>query len=190
MLQISAPDTPGFLYEFTNALALSGVHISQVFVISAGARVRDTLFVTNSRGEKITTEARQRELRAATVLIKHFTHLLPRSPNPESALIHFHEYLSDLFSRPSWPDELASLERPEVLDALARLLGVSEFLWDDFLRMQYENLFPVVEDVAGLAQPKSGGALRSELAAELRRRRLARRAQRVQRPRDVSHRHA
>jgi len=97
------------------------------------------------------------------VLIKHFTHLLPRSPNPESALLHFHEYLGELFSRPSWPDELASLERPQVLYALARLLGVSEFLWDDFLRMQYENLFPVVRDVESLQKAKS----RQDLAAEL-----------------------
>ena len=163
VLQISAPDTPGFLYEFTNALALSGVHIAQVFVISTGNRVRDTLFVTDAHGDKIKTDARQRELRSATVLIKHFTHLLPRSPNPESALLHFHEYLGELFSRPSWPDELASLERPEVLYALARLLGVSEFLWDDFLRMQYENLFPVVRDVESLHRARS----RQELAAEL-----------------------
>jgi glutamate-ammonia-ligase adenylyltransferase len=163
VLQISATDTPGFLYEFTNALALSGVHISQVFVLSIGNRVRDTLFVTDARGGKIVDEEKQRELRAATVLIKHFTHLLPRSPNPESALIHFHEYLGELFARPSWPDELASLERPEVLDALARLLGVSEFLWDDFLRMQYENLFPIVRDVHELSEPKA----RFELAAEL-----------------------
>lgn len=167
VLQISAPDTPGFLYEFTNALALSRIHISQVMVVSAGARVHDTLLVTNSRGEKIVSEARQRELRAATVLIKHFTHLLPRSPNPEAALIHFHEYLGELFGRPSWPDEFASLERPEVLNALAQLLGVSEFLWDDFLRMQYENLFPVVRDVAALDQPKSRAVLAAELASAL-----------------------
>ena len=82
VLQISAPDTPGFLYEFTNALALSGVHIAQVFVISTGNRVRDTLFVTDARGEQIKADARQRELRSATVLIKHFTHLLPRLSQP------------------------------------------------------------------------------------------------------------
>ncbi len=163
VLRISAPDTPGFLYEFTNALALSGIHISRVFVDSAGNRVQDVLFVTDARGNKITAAERQRELRAATALIKHFTHLLPRSPNPEAALLHFHEYLGELFSRPSWPDELASLERPEVLDALARLLGVSEFLWDDFLRMQYENLFPVVADVHALSAAKR----KVELAAEL-----------------------
>lgn len=163
VLRISATDTPGFLYEFTNALALNGIHISQVFVASAGNRVQDVLLVTDARGNKIVAPERQRELRAATALVKHFTHLLPRSPNPEAALLHFHEYLGELFSRPSWPDELASLERPEVLDALARLLGVSEFLWDDFLRMQYENLFPVVADVEALRAPKR----KVELAAEL-----------------------
>ncbi len=165
VLRISAADTPGFLYEFTNALALRGIHISQVSVVSAGNRVQDTLLVTDSRGGKITAPDRQRELRAATVLIKHFTHLLPRSPNPESALLHFHEYLGELFSQPSWPDDLASLERPEVLDALARLLGVSEFLWDDFLRMQYANLFPVVADVDALAAPRRKVELAAELSA-------------------------
>lgn len=163
VLRISGTDTPGFLYEFTNALALNRIHISQVFVASVGSRVQDTLLVTDASGRKIASPERQRELRAATVLVKHFTHLLPRSPNPEAALLHFHEYLGELFDRPSWPDDLASLERPEVLDALARLLGVSEFLWDDFLRIQYANLFPVVADVEALAAPRR----KAELAAEL-----------------------
>lgn len=163
ILRIDAPDTPGFLYEFTNALALNDVYIAQVSVESVGNRAHDLLYVTDTQGRKITGANKQRELRAATVLVKHFTHLLPQSPNPEAALLHFNEYLGELFRRPSWPDEFASLERPEVLAALARLLGVSEFLWDDFLRMQYTNLFPVVEDVGALAQPKT----KAELVAEL-----------------------
>ncbi len=156
---------------------------------------------------------RQRELRAATVLVKHFTHLLPHSPNPEAALHHFHEYLGELFRRPSWPDELASLERPEVLEALARLLGVSDFLWDDFLRMQYANLFPVVPDVDALATGKTKAQLGRSLplrwrtlprgdrlwtggiAVLIQTRRSRRQtslranalAQRLQRPRDVPH---
>ena len=64
-----------------------------------GSRVRDTLFVTDENGQKITDPERQRELRAATVLIKHFTHLLPHSPNPESALLHFREFIGQLFKR-------------------------------------------------------------------------------------------
>jgi glutamate-ammonia-ligase adenylyltransferase len=167
ILRIESQDTPGFLYEFTNALALNGIHIAQVSVATEGARVRDLLYVTDARGRRITSPERERELRAATVLVKHFTHLLPQSPNPELALQHFNEYLGELFARPSWPDELASLERPEVLGALARLLGVSDFLWDDFLRMQYANLFPVVQDVDALAAGKSRSQLAAELAAEL-----------------------
>jgi glutamate-ammonia-ligase adenylyltransferase len=167
ILRIDAPDTAGFLYEFTNALALNGVYIAQVSVASSGNRAHDVLYVTDTQGRKITDPTKQRELRAATVLVKHFTSLLPHSPNPEAALQHFNEYLGELFRRPSWPDELASLERPEVLHALARLLGVSEFLWDDFLRMQYANLFPVVQDVGALSEPKSQPQLASELAASL-----------------------
>ena len=107
-------------------------------------------------------------MRATTVLVKHFTHLLPNSPNPETALIHFREFLAQLFLRADWPDELASLENPQVLAALARLLGVSDFLWDDFLRMQHANLFPVVQDVDALETAKSRSQLQGELEATLR----------------------
>jgi len=168
VLHIRARDTIGFLYEFTNALALNRIYIARVTVDSVGNRVHDTLYVTDADGQKITAPNKQRELRAASVLIKHFTHLLPHSSNPESALLHFREFIGQLFTRPDWPDELASLERPEVLDALARLLGVSNFLWDDFLRMQYANLFPVVRDVDALATAKSKEQLQTELEAELR----------------------
>jgi len=167
VLRIEAPDTIGFLYEFTNALALYGIYIARVTVESVGNRVHDTLYVTDAYGRKITAPEKQRELRAATVLVKHFTHLLPLSPNPESALMHFREFLGQLFMRPDWPDELASLEDPKVLRALARLLGVSDFLWNDFLRMQYDNLFPVVRDVDTLAMRKLKEELQTELEAEL-----------------------
>jgi glutamate-ammonia-ligase adenylyltransferase len=169
VMRINSLDTFGFLYEFTNALTLNHVYIARVSVDSTGNRVQDTLYVTDENGHKITNPTRQRELRTTTVLIKHFSHLLPLSPNPESALLHFGEFISELLKRPNWPDELSSLERPEVLDALARLLGVSDFLWDDFLRMQHANLFPVVQDVDALSTSKSRSQLQFELEATLRR---------------------
>jgi glutamate-ammonia-ligase adenylyltransferase len=167
VLRIDAPDTVGFLYEFTNALALNRVYIARVLVDSTGHRAHDTLYVTDADGRKITAAHKQRELRAATVLIKHFTHLLPHSPDPASALLHFSEFIGELFARPGWPDELASLENPQVLGALAQVLGVSNFLWDDFLRMQHANLFPVVRDVDALTTAKSKEQLQAELEADL-----------------------
>ena len=167
ILRIDTPDTFGFLYEFTNALALTRTYIAQMIVQSIGSRAQDILHVTDADGNKITALEKQRELRAAVVLIKHFTHLLPQSPNPSTALLHFREFLGQLFQRPSWPDEVASIERPDVLNALARLLGVSDFLWEDFLRMQYANLFPVVKDMDALSTSKSRDQLEKELARAL-----------------------
>jgi glutamate-ammonia-ligase adenylyltransferase len=168
VLHIDAPDTVGFLYELTNALAYNRIYIARVIVDSIGNRVHDILYVTDADGQKITAPDRQHELRVATVLIKHFTHLLPHSPNPESSLLHFREFIGHLFQRSNWPDALASLERQEVLHAMARLLGVSDFLWDDFLRMQYANLFPVVRDLDALETQKSREQLQAELETALR----------------------
>ena len=163
VLKIGAPDTAGFLYEFSNGLALNHINIIRVFVQTIGNRASDILYVTDDKGQKIQSPEKQRELRAATVLIKHFTHLLPYSPNPESALLHFREFLHQLFERPNWVDEFAKIERPEVLNALAKLLGVSDFLWDDFLRMQYSNLFPIVRDVNELETELDRKQLEKEL---------------------------
>ncbi len=154
VFRIDATDTVGFLYELANAMALNRLHIARMSVESVGERVQDTLYVTDSFGQKLTDPNRQRQLRAATVLVKHFTHLLPSAPDPESALLHFRGFLSGLMLRDDWTAEMASLERPDVLDALTRLLGVSDFLWEDFLRMQHENLFPVVRDADQLADAR------------------------------------
>jgi [glutamine synthetase] adenylyltransferase / [glutamine synthetase]-adenylyl-L-tyrosine phosphorylase len=167
VLNISAPDTLGFLYEITNALAYNHIYIARVSVASFGELAQDVLLVTDANGNKIVSPETQRELRAAVVLIKHFTHMLPHTPDPETALLHFREFISHLFRQPNWPDELASLENPEVLNGLARLLGVSEFLWDDFLRMQYANLFPVVRDMDALETMKSRAQLQAELETAL-----------------------
>ncbi|QDT46582.1 glutamine synthetase adenylyltransferase [Symmachiella dynata] len=163
VLYIDAADTIGFLYELTNSLALNNIYLARVVVQLSEDRVYDTLYITDDQGHKITDPAQQRELRAATVLTKWFTQLLPNAPNPESALLHFREFVEQMFSRDDWLDEIATLSNSKVLEALARLLGVSDFLWADFLRMQHENLFPVVSDVDGLESAKTKDQLREEL---------------------------
>ncbi len=163
ILRIDTPDTFGFLYEFTNALALTRTYVTRMIVQSIGSRAQDILHVTDENGKKITSPEKQQELRSAIVLIKHFTHLLPHSPNPSAALLHFRDFLAELFKRPNWTDEVASIENPDVLNGLARLLGVSNFLWEDFLRMQYANLFPVVKDMDALSTSKPKPQLESEL---------------------------
>ncbi len=168
VLQLRAEDSLGFLYELTNALALCEIDIKAMLIRTHGSIAEDTLLVADARrGGKITSPARWQELRAAIVLIKQFTHLLPSAPNPEAALLHFRGFIAELFHQPNWVDELASLDRPDVLEALARILGVSDFLWNDLLRLQYANLFPLLKDLAGLESAKSKEELEVALSAEL-----------------------
>jgi glutamate-ammonia-ligase adenylyltransferase len=169
VLELRAEDSLGFLYELTNALALCDIDIKAMRIRTQGSRVADTLCITDARqGGKITSRQRLDELHAAIVLIKQFTHLLPHAPNPEAALLHFRNFLAEWFRQPNWTQELASLERPDVLDALARVLGVSDFLWNDLLRLQHAALFPLLKNLAGLEHAKSRDALAAELNAELR----------------------
>jgi glutamate-ammonia-ligase adenylyltransferase len=163
VLHISAEDTPGFLYELTNSLSLLGYDIRRVMLTSLGNRAVDTLFIVGPGGEKITDPAQQTRLRTTVVLVKHFMQLLPGSPDPARALLHFSQFLEQLFELPDWSDKLASLDRSVVLEALSLLLGVSDFLWEDFLRVQHDNLFPIIRDIDGLADSRP----RSEIDAEL-----------------------
>lgn len=167
VIRISAEDTSGFLYELTNAMALLGVDIRQMLIQTVGSRVQDWLEVTDESGRKLVNARQQQELRAAIVLIQHFTDWLPQSPAPEAAMLHFQQLLECELREPDWLERLASLQRPEVLAALAKLLGVSDLFWEDFLRLQHANLFPVLTDIAGLDHQKTATDLRAELIAEL-----------------------
>jgi UTP:GlnB (protein PII) uridylyltransferase len=60
-MRIQTLDTFGFLYEFTNALALNHVYIARVSIDSVGSLVQDILYVTDENGHKITDPSRQRE---------------------------------------------------------------------------------------------------------------------------------
>ncbi len=168
-LHIHGTDTPGFLFAFSNALAMLHANIERAEVRTDGGEVHDTFWLTDLQGDKITSESRLHELQVAAALIKHFTYLLPRSPNPAQALRQFHELTRQMLSRQDWTEEVRDLESPAVLETLAELMGVSRFLWEDFLRMQHENLFPVVMDIPALDEQRSGEMLRGACCAEIER---------------------
>ncbi len=164
-LTIRSADTRGFLFEFLSALVTLDLSVARAEVRTVDGEVRDTFWVTDARGRKITDTHRLDELRVAAALIKHFTHLLGRSPDPAQALRQFGSLARSTLARPDWTSRLSDLESEDVLEVLAGMLGVSRFLWEDFLRMQQENLFPVLADAQALDGRKSRDEFREELAA-------------------------
>ncbi|MCS6800499.1 MAG: hypothetical protein RMM58_07320 [Chloroflexota bacterium] len=174
---VRSADNLGFLFAFTNALAGITVNIERATVRTDAGEAVDTFWVTDVAGRQITSPEQLRELRVATALIKQFTDLLPHSPDPAQALHQFSALIQQMLSRPQWTNELADLESPAVLETLAELMGVSRFLWEDFLRLQHENLFPVLLDLGGLSRSITRDQLEQRLNSVLAP--LASRAERV-----------
>ena len=165
LLTIRSVDTIGFLFAFTNALTSLRVNVRRAKVRTINGRVEDTFWLTDSSLGKIESEHKLQQIRVAAALIKQFTHLLPTAPDPAQALRQFNSLTAQLLARPDWVSELHDLQSPGVLETLAELMGFSRFLWEDFLRMQHDNLFPVLLDPEGLDQARS----RNGLADDMRR---------------------
>ena len=172
-LLIEGQDTPAFLYALSTALALRGVNIVRLGIETQGDEVHDTLVVTDRHGKKITDPIRIHELRFVVTLIKQFTHLLIQAPNPATALNHFNQLIDQILAHVKSGREMEEvflqLEKQRVIGAMAKLFGTSDFLWEDFLRMQYDNLFPVLQDIDAVGIRKNHDQMERELSDRLSR---------------------
>jgi glutamate-ammonia-ligase adenylyltransferase len=164
-MEVRGPDTPGFLYALATGLALRGVYVQEVEIASVGTEARDLFLIGTRDGRKIDDPGQVAGLRAAVALVKQFAHLLPFAPDPALALRSFNQLVDRLLAEPRQAHALQVLASPDGLRQLARLLGASTFLWEDFLRLQAEHLLPVLE--SWRQRPLRG---RDELLAELDRR--------------------
>ena len=144
ILDISSTDTPAFLYTFANALAMRGIYIVKAKIEVAKHRVRNRLYVRGRQGEKIQGKAEQQELRTAATLLKEFTHYLRWAPDPGKALDHFDQFLDQWLEQANTPSHLTKLSQASTLERLAQLFGSSDYLWEDLLRRQHNNLLPMM----------------------------------------------
>jgi glutamate-ammonia-ligase adenylyltransferase len=164
VVHIAVRDSFGFLALTANALALCGIMIVQAEIRTEDGRVDDTLWVTSRSGQKISAAEQIRSLRLSLILIEHFSSRLHRATNPKAALVHFGRFANDTMARSDWALEFQALDRPEVLDALVRVLGESDFLWEDYLHARPGDLLPMVCHTEEWHRRD-----RSELASDLRR---------------------
>ena len=169
IMDIRSTDTPAFLFAFANALAMRGLYVHKAHFRQVGTEIHDRFWVRGRHGHKLEDLQEQQELRVTATLIKQFTHFLAWAPDPAKAIDHFDLFLDRILEETKGAGSdraLAFLKDKKTMALLARLLGTSDFLWEDFLRRQHANLLPVLEDYqrAPLIRP------RAELARELKQR--------------------
>jgi glutamate-ammonia-ligase adenylyltransferase len=169
VMDVHSKDTPAFLYALSNALALRDIYIHKVRIQSVHTEARDRFYISDRRGRKIVGEHEQKALKIALVLIKHFTHFLPWAPDPAKAIRYFDQLLDKVMEKKTAAPFIKLFKEKEGLDLLAHLLGASDFLWEDFLRMQFENLMPVLEGIKKRPRRTGKPSLARELAARVAR---------------------
>ena len=147
---VTAQDTPFFLYTFSTALSLQGVAIEGVAIRTDAGRIEDSFEVADAAGRPFDDPGRVDRIRLAVLLTKQFTAFLGRAPDPLAALSRFEQLVGRVLEAPGQGRWLELLADGAVLADLARLLGASTFLWEDFVRQQYETLLPMLRPhVAG-----------------------------------------
>jgi glutamate-ammonia-ligase adenylyltransferase len=148
-LLVRSQDTPFFLYALANALALRGITIERVTISTTDTgQVADCIEVLDARGLRIEDPRHLDELRFSVALTKQFTYCLGTAHDPYAALTRFERLTEEIAHNPErgrWLDQFA---RPASLQDLARILGASDFLWEDFIRAQYETLLPLLQERA------------------------------------------
>ena len=162
-MNITGADSWGFLYELASALSLSRFRVLRAIIDAEGSQVRDVLYVRERNGRPIDSEERLQELQLAATLIKQFTHWLPTTNDPHHALARFRDLVSRLQPAVAWFDNMKSLRRSNVLHAVARVLGISQYLWEAFLQSRHQQLFPLLANPEELAVREDRESLQHEL---------------------------
>jgi [glutamine synthetase] adenylyltransferase / [glutamine synthetase]-adenylyl-L-tyrosine phosphorylase len=166
VMDIRSDDTPAFLYAFANALAMRNIYISKAQFDVEHGKIHDRFYVRNRHGQKLTDTTDQQQLRLTAVLIKQFTHALTWAPDPTKALEAFDQFLDLTVQQTkgkAQQETLAFLSDKKTFPLLARLLGASDFLWEDFLRRQHSNLLPLLQDYRDAPLMRPRATLRKEL---------------------------
>ncbi|MGI6086907.1 MAG: glutamate-ammonia-ligase adenylyltransferase [Kiritimatiellia bacterium] len=144
-LQVIAQDTPAFLFAMSSALALQGISIERVRIRTEAGWIIDDIDLVGRDGQPPTDPERLDQIKFTALLTKQFTYFLGHAPDPYTALCRFGQMAESITRTPAsgaWADLLA---QPDALRELARLLGASDFIWEDFIRLQYESLLPILQ---------------------------------------------
>ena len=148
VMEVQSEDTFAFLYAVSNALSMRGIYISRVKIRSAENQTHDRFFIADRWDNKIKEGPEQERLSLAVRMIKQFTRFITDAPDPATAMQHFDQFLDRLveLGEDRFPEStLALLARSEGMSRLAHLLGSSDYLWSEFLRIHFTELIPMIE---------------------------------------------
>ncbi|MCH2200919.1 MAG: hypothetical protein MK102_03035 [Fuerstiella sp.] len=161
VVNISSTDSPGFLFELCNALNLCGFRVRQARIDAVKEQIHDEFWITELDRQQPLHRVRIQEIHTAVILIQQFMLWLPTTAVPGPALLRFRRLLQHLLRDSDYAENAQILRNPEVLQRVARVLGLSRHLWEDALHHD-SHLIAFLTAPEQLQQPDETSALRRE----------------------------
>ncbi len=146
-LRFASEDTPAFLYSLTQAFSLLGIAIEHVRIRTREGQIDDEIDVVDANGRRIEDPQALSRIKLSLLLTKQFTYFLGQAPDRYAALLRFKNLVQDILDLPDPDRWLETLSDPHALRDLALILGTSDFLWEDFIRLHYETLLPMLKPI-------------------------------------------
>ena len=165
VLYIKGTDTNGFLFSLSYALALKGINIHKLFIQTKNNQVDDTIYITDKYDRPLTRTEYLDKLRIAIALIKQFTFLLPLATDFDLALHQFDLFIDNLMQNESVDISLnlADISNETTLSSLVKIFGAGKYFWEEFVRMQYTNLLPLLKNINEFKKQKNKNQMQAEL---------------------------
>jgi [glutamine synthetase] adenylyltransferase / [glutamine synthetase]-adenylyl-L-tyrosine phosphorylase len=144
-VKVTSQDTPFFLYSLASSLANHQISIEHIEIKKKGKWVNDEFYVVKNNGKKITDPIELKQLKIYIMLTKQMAYFIDHAPNPSTAISRFCLLVSDTIKLSQFDEWLEFFSNPKILQDTARILSASDFIWEDFIRLQYEELIPILK---------------------------------------------
>jgi glutamate-ammonia-ligase adenylyltransferase len=176
VLTVRGTDRKALLFSLSNALSLQGLSIQKLVTRAEGNRFEDRITVTDVWGKPIANPAALDRLKVAIVLMERFTSTLPQASDYAAAVQSFNAFIDALVEKGGRPEAPQGAPAPAayedftLLSSLARILGAGPYLWEEMLKLPFDEVYRLLsrldEERKTLGKTALAGRLRVALAGE------------------------
>ncbi len=144
-LLVSGQDSHAFLFVLSTVLSMRGLDIIGVKIRTRKDRLMDKISLVDRMGRPIDKIETQEAVRRDVLLVKQFIHFLNQAPDYQLAFQNFFSLLQKSNSDDWASDEF---DISDFFSKLAKILGTGNFLWEEFSKVQFKELRPLLVDDA------------------------------------------
>ncbi len=143
-IDVQSNDTSFFLYLFSHVLYLHGLDLTNIEIHTDGQKIHDSFYFVDKNGKKIEDPQVLLHIRLLVLITKQLSYFLTSAPDPSRTLFRLDSFIQDISKHSAEHVLETLLDNPEAGRDLSRLLGSSDFLWEEFIRVQREGILPLL----------------------------------------------